>query len=176
MSHRFTHVTGTSLAKTLAFKFIPLADRLRDLNTRFGLRPYVVSIIHTKWAGGRRGQGVEEVSSVLLIEPTPKVASMTSLAEIVHPIGLDEVGGISVSEISGRYTEYQLRGFDSKGNPPGADETVFWEIEFPVPGDADSFRRRFTLSSVPMYQAGKLQWNVNLEKSHNDRTRSGDLR
>lgn len=172
----FTDVTSHSITCTLARQLIGVADNLRDLYTSFGLRPYRLKLIKTKWSGGKRGIGVEEVSFERLIDPTPLVLDLSALQEIVQPVGLDEVGAIRVEQISGRFTEDMLRGHDDLGTPPSADEQVFYEIEFPTPGDGDSFRRRFFLRTAPMYFADRFQWVITLEKSHEDRARSGDLR
>lgn len=171
----FTKVTGMTMQNTILRKLIKPIDKVRDIATRLGARPYTVSIIKTKSTVGIRSKGIEEVVLVRLIEPTPIVKDLLSLAEIVHPVGLDEVGSVKVDEISGRYTEDQLRGYDDHGNPPGEDEAVFYEIEFPIPGDGDSIRRRFFLRGVPMYYADQLEWSISLERSHNDRNRAGDL-
>jgi hypothetical protein len=172
----FTAVTSHSITCTLARKLIPVADSLRDLYTVFGLRPYRLKLIKTRWSEGIRGRGVEEVTMERLIEPTPLVLDLSALTEIVQPVGLDEIGTIRVEQISGRYTEDMLRGWDDEGNSPSPDEQVFYEIEFPIPDDADGIRRRFVLRTAPMYFSDKFQWVIMLEKSHEDRARNGDLR
>jgi hypothetical protein len=172
----FTAVTSHSITCTLARKLINTADVLRDLYTVFGLRPYRVKLIKTRWSEGVRGRGIEEVTLERILEPTPLVLDLAALTEIIQPVGLDEVGTIRIEQISGRYTEDILRGFDDEGNPPERGEQFFYEIEFPIPGDADGVRRRFVLRAAPMYFADKFQWVITLEKSHEDRARNGDLR
>jgi hypothetical protein len=149
---------------------------LRDLRVRFGLRPYIVRIIRTQWTTGERGEGAEYVSHVLDLLPTPLVADLSALTEIVQPIGLDEIGSVVLSEISGRYTEDQLRGLDIDGTPVGEDEQIFYEIEFPRPDGRAGERRRFFLRSAPAYQPERFQWTLRLEQAREGRSRAGELR
>ena len=174
MAKKFADPTAMQLKKTLAQRFIPLADDLRNLLTVFGLRPFKVRIVRVRWANGFRGSGAPMVEQELDILPTPSVQDLSTLTEIVQPIGLDEVGTIVVSEISGRFTDEQLRFLDSDGTPPAPDEEIFWEIEYPRLDGQPSIRRRFELRGAPMYFAGRLQWQVRLERSHHDRARNGD--
>lgn len=167
--------TAMELSKTLGQRLIPVADRIRDLHTQFGLRPYKLRIVRVRWATGERGRGLPVVEKEIDILPTPLVQDMSTMMEIVQPVGLDEVGTIIVSEISGRFTDDDLRFADSDGTPLGPDEEVFYEIEFPrtpdgLPGD----KRRFFMRSAPMYFAARFQWQLRLEKTHPDRLRNGD--
>jgi len=163
---------------TLARDLVTTVDSLRDIYTQFGLRPYVVSLIKTRWSGGKRGQGVESlIGNPITLLPTPKISDMSAVAEIVTPVGLDEFGSIMLSEVSGSYTEDFLRGADDEGRPPSIDEQFYFEIEFPpacAGGNGD--RRRFLMSAAPMYFPDKFQWNLRLERARQDRTRNGDVR
>ena len=174
MATKFTDPTSLQYAKTLARRFVPLADKLRDLMTKFGLRPYKVRIMRVKWSGGQRGIGVPTVASELHILPTPLISDLTSLQEIVHPVGLDESGPIQLSEVSGTFTEDDLMGRSIIGAAVAADDEVFYEIEFPRPDGTPSTRRRFYMLSPPHYHAGRLQWIIRLERSHEERDRAGD--
>lgn len=174
MTDKFTQVTPAQIKASLVRKFIPLGDRLRDMLTKFGLRTYKVSIIRVQWSGGVRGEGTVSVVKETVIEPTPKISDLDSLTEFVQPVGLDEVGGIELSKISGRYTEEELRGLSSVGEEIPPDEEVFYEIEFPRPDGGPSLKRRFFTRSAPQYKPGQLQWTLRLEKTHNDRSREGD--
>ena len=174
----FDDPTKINLGNTLAQKLIPVADNIRNLFTRFGLRTYKVRIVRVRWSAGRRFKGVPSVVEELDIMPTPLVQDLTTLTEIASPIGLDEAGVIVVSEISGEYTDDQLRSLSKEGEPPGPDEEVFYEIEYPQPNGPSTTneRRRFFLRGAPYYAAGRFQWSVRLEKTNEDRSRTGDLR
>jgi hypothetical protein len=173
----FTVVTDIQAKGTLARDFVGLADDLRDMLTQFGLRTYRVTIVRVRWSGGRRGRGAASVVSEEPILPTPKISSLEALQELAQSVGVDELGAIDLSQISGTYTEDQLRGFrDGDGIP--ADEEFFYEIEF-FPTDSansgGSKKRRFFPRGAPTYFPGRLQWSVRLEKANEDRNRvNGD--
>ena len=173
-SKKFTTPTADKLKKTLAQKFIPLADQLRDLAVKFGLRPYIVRIVRVRWAGVYRGEGACMVEQELTILPTPLVTDMGGEATITTPVGMDEFGQVIVSEISGRFTEDELRFVSAEGKEPEPNEEVFYEIEFPRLDGKPSAKRRFMLAGVPDYRAGKLQWQIRLERMRDDRFRNGD--
>jgi hypothetical protein len=173
---KFTDPSSLQLNKTLARQLVPLADQLRDMLTQFGLRPYKVRIVRTQWSGGERGIGVPVVVKETDILPTPLLSDLTTLTEIVQPVGLDEIGMVTLSEVSGRFTEDDLMGRDSDGAPIPADQEFFYEVEFPRLDGLPGVRRRFFPRSAPQYDAGGLQWVVRMEKTHEDRDRAGDPR
>jgi hypothetical protein len=171
----FTRVTSRGLARGLAQKAVPLADRLRDIFTKFALRPYIVRLVVTRWTSEVRGKGVETVARALVIEPTPLVTDLEGVVQINSPVGLDELGDVLLQEISGRFTEDQLRGHAPDGTPVAENENFYYEIEFPPPGavNRDGERRRFSIKGVPYYHADRFQWNVTLTRARGDRKRSG---
>lgn len=173
---KYTVLSGSALKGTLARCLIPVVDSLRDLRVKFGLRPYLVRIIRTKWTVDERGEGVEFVLHEFPILPTPRVSDLTALTTEVQSIGLDESGSVLLTEVSGRYTEDQLRGLDVDGSPVPDDENIFYEIEFPRVDGKPSERRRFVLRSAPTYLPGEFQWQLRLEQSHEARGRSGEPR
>lgn len=173
---KFTKLSGTDLSRTLASCLIPVADSVRDIYTQLGLRTYSIKIIRTSWSGGRRGVGIEYIKEQLDVLPTPKISSMDEITEVLQPIGLDELGSIRLSEISGRFTEDELLGRIPNGIPIDKDEQVFYEIEFPRADGISGVKRRFVPRSAPYYEASTLQWSVRLERTREDRSRNGDLR
>ena len=176
MPTNLRELTAAEFSKTLAAQFIPLADELRQMAVEFGLRPYTVHLVRIHWSGFERYEGTPTVTQDDPILPTPKISSLDALNEVLHVIGLDEHGSIQLSQISGTYTEESLRGMDSAGNPVGSNDEFFYEIMFPRPDGLPGERRRFTISGTPIYDSGRLQWTVRLEKSDQDRTRSGGVR
>jgi hypothetical protein len=173
VARRFTEVTDSQAKKTLARRFIGLADSLRDLLTRFGLRSYKVTIVRVEWTGGRRGRGVPVVLSEKVILPTPKISNLDALTEVVQSVGLAEMGSIELSQISGTFTEEDLLGTSADGSPIPPNQEFFYEVEF-YPHDGPPQRRRFFPASAPTYMPGRLQWSIRLEKSNEDRARNGD--
>jgi hypothetical protein len=170
----FTQFSGDMFGKTLAQKLVPVADRLRDINTQLGTRAYLVRIVRLQWSGGRRGVGREFVVSDIPITPTPLVRDLSPLLEELTPVGLNETGTLQVTEISGRFTEEILLGIDPTGNEPDDNEQVLYEIEFPRPNGQDSVRRRFGISAAPTFQPTQFQWTLQITKVDEDRTFLGD--
>jgi len=173
MAKRFTEVTSSQAKKTLARRFIPLADSLRDMLTKFGLRAYKVTIVRVEWSGGKRGRGASSVLSEKVILPTPKMSSLDALNEMVQPIGLEELGSVELSQISGTFSEEDLRGTSAEGDAIPQSQEFYYEVEF-YPHDGPPQRRRFFPRSAPVYYPGRLQWSIRLEKANEDRQRNGD--
>jgi hypothetical protein len=173
MAKRFTEVTSAQAKKTLARRFVGLADSLRDLLTKFGLRSYRVSLVRIQWSGGKRGRGVPTVVEETPILPTPKIGSLEAISEMASSIGLNEVGSLELSQVSGTFTEEQLSGRSPEGDPIPPSQEFFYEVEF-FPNDGLPTKRRFFPSSAPVYFPGRLQWCVQLTKANKDRMREGD--
>lgn len=169
----FAVATPGLLNNSLARKLVPAVDRLRNLLTTLGARPYRVRIVRTRWTGGRRGVGVETVLGVTELVPTPKIIDMTTLAEVVTAVGTTEIGIVQLQEVSGRYTEDMLVGVDPSGNPAPDSDDVYYECEFFRTDGRDSDKRRFALSSVPYYAATRFQWLVTLDAAIEKRRRDG---
>jgi hypothetical protein len=102
-----------------------LADRLRQMNTRKGLRPYRVFLRWTRW-DAERGDGYETDVATVELLPTPKVASMDSVSFSLFHAGTVPAGSLRLSEVSAaRYSEDNLRGlviptFPGHGEDEGA--------------------------------------------------------
>jgi len=172
---RYTQLNGLDLSRTLGRKLIDTVDRVRDIAVRFGLRPYEVHIIRTRWTGGERGVGMEVVIWDEAVLPTPLITSLDGVQRIVNIVGLDEIGTVSLQQVSGRYAEGFLSGTDSEGNPQDSDTQFYYEIQFPTPGTISDGapRRRFFPASAPSYDASRFQWSISLQRSHVDRLNDG---
>lgn len=169
----FTRLDPYSFGQTLAQKLSGnrLADPLRNLATRFGVRKYEVRIVRLRWNGGTRGLGDPFVEHEWLIEPTPRVLGMNELNESVEGPGVQETGSVKVDRISTEYSERGLRGLDRTEETYPVDVEVFWEITFF--GDRTPIRRRFNLTSAP--GRATFGWEVHLERALNDRDSSRTL-
>lgn len=175
MSSSLTKADAGTVAKSLAVKLIPTADKLRDLYTTFGLRRYTVTLIRTRWTGPVRGDGTEYAETSVVLLPTPLITDLQGVTEVVNPAGLDEVGTILLSEISASFTEEQLRGWDNQDNPLEDNQDFFYEVEFVLADGSQTVRRRFYPRGVPLMQPGRFQWQVRLERTRDDRTPGGEL-
>lgn len=164
----FTKPTEALIACSLGHKLIRVVDKANDLLTRFGLRTYSVRIIHTTWTGPRRGTGSEQVVRETMLLPVPEISSMAGVRKQPTSVGLDEVGSINVTKISGRYTEDEVFGTIIKGVPydPVSDQ-VFYEVTFIRRGE--QVRRRFSVDGVPSYTPEDFAWSISLKRANEDR-------
>lgn len=170
----FTDLSGMQIDQTLVRSLVPCVDAIRDIYTCFGARAYEVVLVHTKWTGGERGVGQEEVVSEEKILPTPKVSSLAELDTVLEAIGEQEMGSLRISEISGRFTEAFLTG-RRDGRPIPDDENFYWEVRF-LGVDGSVTRRRFSPDSAPNYEPLKFQWVIVLTRTVQDRTDDGQVR
>ena len=171
---KFHVLQGLEIGRTIISALNPVADILRDLKTEpFGARPYQVHQVWTRWSGGTRGEGVEEVIAERLILPTPKVADLKGLSATQQMIGQLENGALEVSEISPRYTEEELRGLETGFEEIPGDQSFYWEIMFPRADGAPVPRRAFSTNSAPSYDATNFQWTIRLVRARRDREFDG---
>lgn len=183
---------------TVAHRLTRVADRLRQLNTRFGLRSQRVFLVWTRWTGEERGEGDESVLARVELLPTPRVSDMSAIALRPWSAGMFPEGMLRVDQISaGAYTAENLKGLTipSEGarapRPPGStpvsgtlleprsSERVdfFWEIAEDDRGDGQlTHRRRFRLFGEPARREGSLYWTVALEAASDELTRAGESR
>jgi hypothetical protein len=154
---------------TLAAKLGPCIDAIRGINAAMGLRPYRVFRVHTQWSGTVSGEGVETVLDITELLPVPKVQSMANLRSQLQSIGITEVGDITLTEVSTKYDEFFLRGWQPSGEAYPRNESVYWEIYFMRADGTDHLRRRFICVGVPTLEPGNVQWTVNLTRAYDDR-------
>lgn len=148
-----------------------VVDSIRDLYTCFGARAYKIVRVRTRWSGGRRGEGVEEVIEEVELLPTPLIDDLTTLINVASRVGGNEEGIIEVTEVSPRYSEDFLTGKLSDGQETPTDEQFYYEISLPQGGSF--IRRRFVLNSAPSKEPLAFQWKLELTKVDEDRSRRG---
>jgi hypothetical protein len=169
---------GGSLASRLA----PVADRLRQLNTRFGIRPYRVFMVWTQFGGAERGEGGERLRQRIELLPTPVVKSLDNIAFSPWHAGILQVGSLRVSEVSAvAYGEDVLRGFDVRLIPEldlcAANVSIpepwdfFYEVVEDARGGGCPDRPRFRLANTPFRNADTQEWTFTLERTSRERTR-----
>lgn len=170
----------TEVRQSLISRLGPKVDKLRQIATRLGLRPYRVFLVHVRWPGGRRGAGVPEVIAEREIVPTPKVLDMSGTTEILRAVGSAEEGGITIEKISTKYSQDDLMGLTpdllaDTDKLTGADNVdFFWEVRESRPGVFPAPQpMRYTPSALPMLNAGKVEWRITLTKQDYNRDRQG---
>ena len=172
----FTVLGDGEYAHTLAYRLTPCVDRIRDLNTRFGVRPYIVRIVSTRWSSGYRDLGTEEVVSSIHILPTPKVDldALNAMDNRTILVGSEEFGQVRLTEISSAFTEDQLMGRGGHGEQIESDINFYYEFEFPnADGSFPGVKRRFEVAGTPVYKPEHFAWEVELVRAGENRTRDG---
>jgi hypothetical protein len=158
-----------------------VGDKVRQLNTKFGIRPYRVFLVWTKWGGTERGEGNEAVVLEREILPTPKVESLDGVAFSLFAAGQLEVGSIQVSEVSLTLTRDILMGHAIPGLgivdhiPQPYD--FFYEVREDGRGELgtgkEPQRQKYRLAADPFRRASKPYWQFTLERISEDRNRAG---
>lgn len=167
------------LGTPLTTRLVPVVDKIRQLYTMFGINSYRVFLVHVQWSGGRigEGQGIEIAKREIL--PTPRVSAMSSTTEILHAVGVQEEGGITISQISAKYTEDDLMGRTPDMVEPALPRTngrgteFFYEIVENRPSTPQPVRRMYVPNAAPALSRDSFQWTVSLTKRDYDRSRSG---
>lgn len=160
--------------KSLANRLAPRIDRIRQIATNLGTRPYRVFLTWTTWTGTERGEGYEQVVRRTEILPTPLVASLDRLALTQFAAGTLPMGSVQVTEVSATLTEDLLTGrwvpepHEDEVPPP---KDFFYEVVEDGRGDPEPVRWRFRLMSKPFRDAENVQWKLLLEKEDPDRSR-----
>lgn len=179
---------------TLAHRLGPRVDRLRQLSTRFGLRPYRVFLTWTRAQGAAVGRGDEAVVARVEILPTPRVTDMTALARRPWSVGQLPEGTVRVDRVSVLFTADNLSGLVIPSDPPRRIPTgqlvggtalvpktdpqidFFYEVVEDGRGDDPSRRERFRLFGQPYRDAGGISWVVLLEAASDPTDRAGKPR
>lgn len=164
--------------RTLAARFAPLADRMRQLNTNMGVRPYRVWLVWTKFGGDERGAGTERVVRRKEILPTPKVVEL-DVTFASYAAGTAGDGDLKLEEVSAQFRYDELRGTPC---PTGDEETVeqpydfYYEVQLDDrqegPGHPNQ-RNRYRLKGQPWLRPGMVMWSLILENASADAQRDG---
>ena len=163
---------------TLASRLVPIVDKIRRLNSTFGIRPYRVYLVHVLWSGGQPGDGSETEISRREIEPTPRVRDMGGTTNVMRAYGVSEEGEVFVDQISPRFTEDDLQGLTPDLKDPALLRTdlrwseFYWEVVENRPATPNPVRRRY-VPQVPSLSRDGFQWAVRLIKQDYNRGRQG---
>lgn len=107
---RVGQLSPAQASRTLAHRLAPRIDRLRQISTRLGVRPYNVNLVWGRWNGRARGEGVFSVIKSIPLLPNPKVEDLSAIALDPRSAGVLPVGSVRLTEISATYTHDMLIG------------------------------------------------------------------
>ena len=170
-------LTALEARRTLANRMVPTVDRLRQMLTRYGLRPYNVFLAWHYWTGKERGEGYEKECKRIALVPNPKVEDLSSVALNPFSAGVVPIGTVRLSRISGAYTADVLMG---RMLPKEHEDHIpekwvfFWEIVEDGRGDDPPLRQKYRPLSQPMRRAGEVDWTIILERVSEDLDRNGE--
>jgi hypothetical protein len=166
---------------TLAGRLVPVADLLRNLLAKTGIRIYRVFIVHAYWTGPRRGVGDQIIASRRELLPMPRVRDLNAVRRNLLAAGLTEEGDIIVDQISARYTEDDLSCRTPDNIDPQIPRTSLKTVEFwyeiqenRASQPSPPIRRFSPPVATPMLSRGGLAWTVVLTKQGEDRGRRGE--
>lgn len=170
-------------SRSLAQRLAPRADRLRQLATKLGVRPYRVFLVWTKFGGEERGEGDEVETRREEILPTPRLQDLTGIQFNPYSGGVLPTGSVRIDRIScARYSEDTLRGRVQPGAPRVGESIeepndFFWEVVFdgrndPMTGTLRP-RSKYRLVGNPWLDAGAVNYVVILERVSEDRSAGG---
>lgn len=150
-------------AQTLAHRFAGRADRLRQLNTKFGIRPYRVFLVWRSSQGQEYGTGNEQVERRVEILPAPKVKQNLTLTLMSG--GIVPMGSVVLTEVSAKFSENELTG---KVVPDTNEVTIPQPYEFHYEVVEDG--RDGSIPKVGYYrplanptrEAGNVHWTLTL--------------
>jgi len=148
-----------------------IVDDARQMVTDLGLRPYQVWSVVVRWSGGERGRGTPSVRSQLQFLPTPKVEGIGRVSKDLREGGSVVRGTVRMTEVSPRYTEDDIELLCPRASL-GIGEEHFIEVRHDE-RDGKTERRRYVVSALPERRPGRFDWEVQLTKQDEDRTRRG---
>jgi hypothetical protein len=163
---------------SLMSRLVPSIDKIRQVASDLGLRPYRVFMVHVLWTGDRPGDGQPVEISRREILPTPRIRDMSATTEVLSSFGRVEEGGIVVDRISAKLSEDDLLGVTPDLLDPAIARTgkrngeFFWEVQENRPGFPRTIPRRYVPSGTPTLMRGGLHWRLPLAKQMVNRSRN----
>jgi hypothetical protein len=161
-------------ARTVLARIAPAIDNARQVATEIGARPYQVFLVWGTWGGRERGEGdFGEVARVQLL-PNPKVETM-QFTSTPYSAGQLPVGAVRVSGISTSYAQPVLQGDELPNGQRFDKQKRTNEFFFEVVQDdrhetINPERARMRLLSGPVLIPTRVSWEMQLERSSEDRT------
>lgn len=154
--------------RTLVARLGLTADRVRQIATNLGARPYRVFLLWTRATGEERGEGTDVVMKRIEILPTPVVESLEAITRGPFAGGAYPVGSMRLREVSTSFDATTLTG---KRLPDGTRVDAIpepWDFWYEILEDGrhelDPEPMKFRLLAPPVNDAENLQWVIGLER------------
>ena len=168
-------LTAERARRSLAHRLGKRVDRIRQLATRLGIRPYRVFLVWTKFTGEERGEGNEGLIKRLEILPTPKLIDLSNVTFSPVAVGTLPIGAIRLERVSVSFTEDVLMGrqVPEAHEVPPEPYDFFYEVVEDGRGDNPAERKKFRMVGTPHRHAGGVHWRLTLERISEDMKRDG---
>lgn len=171
------------LARTLIGRFEKkpggqpgIADKLRQIATKLGARPYRVMLCWYRSTGDEVGEGDLVLVRELEILPTPTVVDVVNVSRLPFPPGQLPEGTLKVDEVSAGMAEDTLLGrMQPGGGPLPEPYQFFYEVFEDGRSGAPGLRQRYRLYGQPSRNATNVCWSLMLQRASGDRLRDGRL-
>lgn len=156
---------------------VGLVDKVRQIATNLGARPYCVDLVFVAWSGNEIGRGDPKEVARFPLVPNPVVQDLTSVTLDPRSAGILPTGAVRLKEVSaGAVTDDLLRGVslpDGTRRPGAVD--FFYELRNDGRNDgrAPTERARYRILGQPFLDAENVQYVVLLERSSADPSRLG---
>lgn len=154
--------------RTLGARLSRVADRVRQIATNLGARPYRCFLVWTRWTGEERGEGAAVEVARTEILPTPMVESLDAVTRGPFASGAYPVGSVRLREVSLSFAATLLEG---KQLPDGSRvDTIpnpwdfWWELVEDGRHEVDPEPMKFRLLAPPVNDAENVQWILALER------------
>jgi hypothetical protein len=157
--------------RSLAEDLAGIVDEARQMVTDFGMRPYRVFSVVVRWSGGARHRGTPEVVSTEEFLPTPSIDGR--LSRELREAGAVERGVVRLTGLSSRYTEDDIDRLCRRIGRDGDEHYIEVVMD---ERDGVSERRRYVVSAVPFRRPESFDWEAQLTRQDEGRTRQGTPR
>jgi len=173
-------ITPEQARRSPVARLARVADKVRQVATRLGARPYRCFLVWTRFSGEVRGEGDEiDIKRVELL-PTPKVESLDAISLNAVSAGIVPVGAIKLTKVSAdRYTFDMLNGrYIPQQHEDELPEPYDFYYELHEDGrlDPDPTRQRYRLLTPPTLKGAGTEWVFSLERASEERNRQGQSR
>lgn len=149
-----------------------LADRLRQLHTKFGARSTRAFLVWLEWNGSMRGEGDVVVHRRIEILPTPKVSDLTAIALNAYSAGKLPVGSVRLDEVSAALALDILMGRLVAGGPILEERfDFFYQLMEDGRSGVPAIPMHFRIMSTPTRKETNISWSILLERISEDANR-----
>jgi len=160
------------LGRTVVVRLGRVADKVRQVATNLGARPYRVFLVWTVASGEERGEGTTKEIKRLEILPTPRVKSLDNVTFNPYHAGVFPLGAIQVDEVTTSLTEDDLRGLTVPKVEDQIPERFDFYYEVVEDGragpDVKVRPQSYRLLGQPFLDAENVSWVLRLERISGD--------